>query len=66
MLFRSLTSMNGAEIFINKLKALKIDIRKLVNIKFAVIGMGTASVLEKYGIFAELIPNDLDVYKRQR
>ena len=50
--------MNGAEIFINKLKALKIDIRKLVNIKFAVIGMGTASVLEKYGIFAELIPND--------
>lgn len=53
-----LTSMNGAEIFINKLKALKIDIRKLVNIKFAVIGMGTASVLEKYGIFAELIPND--------
>lgn len=53
-----LTSMNGAELFINRLRKLKIDIRRLANIKFAVIGMGTASVLEKYGIFAELIPSD--------
>nr|WP_279287575.1 uroporphyrinogen-III synthase [Ruminococcus intestinalis] len=51
-----LTSMNGAEIFIKKLRALKVDVRKLCNIKFAVIGSGTAGILEKYGIFADIIP----------
>lgn len=51
-----LTSMNGAEIFLKRLHSLKIDIRSLANIKFAVIGTGTASVLEKNGIFADLIP----------
>jgi uroporphyrinogen III methyltransferase/synthase len=51
-----LTSINGAEIFIKRLKKLRIDLRKLSNIKFAVIGSGTAEVLEKYGIFADLIP----------
>lgn len=51
-----LTSMNGAEIFIKRLRALKIDVRRLSNIKFAVIGSGTAGILEKYGIFADIIP----------
>lgn len=51
-----LTSINGAEIFLNRLSKLKIDIRKLFGIKFAVIGSGTANVLEKNGIFADLIP----------
>lgn len=54
-----LTSINGAEIFFDRLKKLKIDIRKLNKIRFAVIGSGTAEVLEKYGIFADLVP---DVY----
>ena len=54
-----LTSINGAEIFLNKLISLRIDIRKLCNLKFAVIGSGTAEVLSKRGIFADLIP---DVY----
>lgn len=54
-----LTSINGAEIFMNRLYKLKIDIRKLSKIKFAVIGSGTAEALEKKGIFADLIP---DVY----
>lgn len=53
-----LTSVNGAEIFFKRLKKLKLDIRKLLNIKFAVIGSGTAEVLENYGIFADLVPND--------
>ena len=52
-----LTSINGAEIFLNKLISLRIDIRKLCNLKFAVIGSGTAEVLSKRGIFADLIPN---------
>jgi uroporphyrinogen III methyltransferase/synthase len=53
-----LTSINGAEIFIKRLKKLKIDFRNLSKIKFAVIGSGTARVLENYGIFADLIPDD--------
>ena len=54
-----LTSINGAEIFLNKLINLRIDIRKLSSLKFAVIGSGTAEVLAKRGIFADLVP---DVY----
>lgn len=51
-----LTSINGAEIFLKRLNKLKIDIRKLFDVKFAVIGSGTANVLEKFGIFADIIP----------
>lgn len=54
-----LTSINGAEIFFSRLKKLKIDFRRLNKIKFAVIGSGTAEVLEKHGIFADLVP---DIY----
>lgn len=54
-----LTSINGAEIFLKRLHKLKVDIRKLSDIKFAVIGSGTADTLEKHGIFADLIP---DIY----
>ncbi len=52
-----LTSINGAEIFLNRLSRLMIDVRKLSEIRFAVIGSGTAEVLKKRGIFAELIPD---------
>ncbi len=55
----TLTSINGVEIFLNRLNKLGIDIRTLGNIRFAVIGSGTADVLSKRGIFADLIP---DVY----
>lgn len=51
-----LTSINGAEIFLQRLNKLRIDIRKLCDIKFAVIGSGTADILKKHGIFADLIP----------
>lgn len=54
--FLVLTSINGAEIFLRKLREFKVDIRKLANIKIAVIGSGTAEVLEKRGIFPDLIP----------
>lgn len=54
-----LTSINGAEIFFSRLKKLKIDIRKLNKIKFAVIGSGTAEVLKNHGIFPDLVP---DIY----
>lgn len=55
----ALTSMNGAEIFLKHLKKLKIDIRKLGNIKFAVIGNGTGAILEKAGIYPDIMP---DIY----
>lgn len=54
-----LTSMNGAEIFLKSLKKLKIDIRKLGKIKIAVIGSGTGEILEKAGIYPDIIP---DIY----
>ncbi len=52
-----LTSMNGAEIFFKRLNQLKIDIRRLADVKFAVIGSGTAGALNSRGIFPELVPN---------
>ncbi len=51
-----LTSVNGVQIFFNRLNKLKIDIRDLCKIKFAVIGSSTAWELEKRGIFADIIP----------
>lgn len=56
-----LTSMNGANIFLNKLRDLKIDIRKLFNVRFAVVGSGTAEVLENAGIFPEIVPEKYTV-----
>lgn len=51
-----LTSINGAEIFFEKLIEYKIDVRKLSNIKFAVIGSGTAKTMENHGIIPDLVP----------
>lgn len=52
-----LTSINGAEIFLKRLREYRIDIRSLWKIKFAVIGSGTAEVLAKRGIFPEIMPD---------
>lgn len=51
-----LTSRNGAEIFFRILKKLHIDIRKLSGIRFAVIGNGTAEILEEHGIYPDIVP----------
>lgn len=55
----ALTSMNGAEIFLKNLKKLKIDIRKLGKVKFAVIGSGTGEILKNSGIYPDIMP---DIY----
>ncbi len=52
----ALTSPNGARIFLKKLREKRIDIRMLTGIRFAVIGRGTAGVLENSGIFPEIMP----------
>ncbi len=51
-----LTSINGAEIFFDQVIKNRIDIRNLSEIKFAVIGKGTAEILENHGIFADVVP----------
>jgi uroporphyrinogen III methyltransferase/synthase len=51
-----LTSINGAEIFLNRLRKLRIDMRRLANVKFAVIGSATAEILEQHGIFPDFVP----------
>lgn len=51
------TSSNGVDIFFNYLKKQKKDIRSLSDIRFAVIGSGTAAALGRYGIYADIIPD---------
>lgn len=50
------TSVNGVEVFFSEFFRRKKDIRCLSDKKFAVIGSGTASALERRGIFADLMP----------
>lgn len=54
----ALTSPNGARIFLKKLREKRIDIRRLDSVVFAVIGKGTAAVLEEHGVFPELMPEE--------
>ncbi len=51
-----LTSPNGAEIFMQSLRKQKTDIRILAGLKIAVIGSGTAEILENYGLYPDLMP----------
>ena len=55
------TSPNGVDIFFDYLKNLKFDVRKLADLKFAVIGTGTAAALEKRGIYPSFLPEKYDV-----
>lgn len=52
----ALTSPNGAEIFLKRLRESRIDIRKLSEVKIAVIGKGTGAKLEKAGLYADIMP----------
>ncbi|MHC6201685.1 uroporphyrinogen-III C-methyltransferase [Breznakiellaceae bacterium SP9] len=50
------TSPTGVEVFFDKLRSLKRDIRTLSDIKFAAIGSTTARALETRGILVDLVP----------
>lgn len=50
------TSTNGVDIFFRRLKENAIDLRKLANLKFAVVGNGTKEALLKYGFLADYTP----------
>lgn len=51
-----LTSANGVECFFEEMKEIRMDIRKLAHVRFAVIGDGTRKALEAHGIFCDFIP----------
>ncbi|KOA20695.1 uroporphyrinogen-III C-methyltransferase [Clostridium homopropionicum DSM 5847] len=51
------TSQNAINIFFDKMEKYQVDRRKLNQIKFAVIGSGTKQTLQKYGYFADFMPN---------
>ena len=50
------TSKNGVDLFFDGLMARRLDVRQLANVKFAVIGDGTAKALEAHGIFNDFMP----------
>jgi len=52
------TSPSGVRIFFEDMKECRMDIRKTGNIKIAVLGAGTGKELEKYGFFADLMPEE--------
>lgn len=55
------TSQNAVQIFFDEMKEQKVDIRSLSNIRFAVLGSGTAEKLSSYGIQADFIPSEYTV-----
>lgn len=54
------TSPNGARIFLDKMKEEHRDLRTLWGKRLAVIGPGTAAVLEEAGLYADYIPEIYD------
>lgn len=50
------TSPSAVELFFEYLREERMDHRLLMNLQFAVIGKGTADSLEKYGFYADYIP----------
>lgn len=51
------TSQNAIRLFFSIIKEASIDHRRLSKIKFAVIGSGSKEELEKYGYYADFMPD---------
>ncbi len=54
------TSPSGVEVFFDAMREARIDIRRLVGIKVAVIGEGTRRKVEDKGILINLLPEKYD------
>lgn len=52
------TGQNGIEEFFRILKKARIDVRRLANCRFAVIGAATEKALEEYGVMADCKPKE--------
>ncbi len=50
------TSTNGIDTFFRYLKDNHLDVRNILNKKFAVVGNSTADTLATYGIYADIVP----------
>ena len=50
------TSVNGVEIFFKRFFELEQDIRNMAGIKISAVGSKTASMIKKYGINVDIIP----------
>ncbi|MCI7767127.1 MAG: uroporphyrinogen-III C-methyltransferase [Oscillospiraceae bacterium] len=57
----ALTSANGAEIFLERMKRLNIDVRRLSRHKIAVVGRPTGERLKSAGIIPDLVPDTYTV-----
>jgi uroporphyrinogen III methyltransferase/synthase len=55
------TSQNGVRIFFEQLKKQEIDLRRLGQLRFAVLGSGTAERLLSYGVKADFVPSQYTV-----
>lgn len=55
-----MTSPNGADIFLKRLRESRIDLRKLSGTKLAVIGRGTGERLERAGLYADIMPKEFN------
>lgn len=51
------TSQNSVKIFFDTVKEMRLDLRSFGQVRFAVIGRGTADCLEAFGIYADYIPD---------
>lgn len=58
--YLAFTSPTGVEVFLKLLAELRMDLRCLAGSRIAVIGEGTARALERYGLFADLMPEVYD------
>lgn len=56
-----LTSANGADIFLDRMKRLGIDVRRLCGIRLAVVGRPTGERLKSAGLIPDLIPDTYTV-----
>lgn len=54
------TSPNGVRVFLDKMRQERKDLRVLCGKRIAVIGAGTAAVLEEAGIYADYMPEVYD------
>lgn len=54
------TSPNGVSVFFDKMRRERRDVRSLYDKKIAVIGPGTAAVLEENGLYADYMPDFYD------
>ena len=52
------TSPTGVRIFFEVMDSCRADVRRLAAAKIAVIGRGTAKELKKYGLYADLMPEE--------